>query len=94
FETELVRYDDNKDLFIKVMRTNYEKDAYFKKAESDVKSSDHRCRYRRGLKCAKKIGKGWVATEMIEHLSVDNRVPDYIVQAMKFVIRDRNVELI
>lgn len=31
FETELVRYDDNKDLFIKVMRTNYEKDAYFKR---------------------------------------------------------------
>lgn len=94
FETELVRYDDNKDLFIKVMRTNYEKDAYFKKAESDVNSSDHRIRYRRVLKFAKKIGKGWLATEMIEHLSVDNRVPDYILQAIKFVIRDRNVELI
>ncbi|WP_196090733.1 ATP-dependent endonuclease, partial [Klebsiella oxytoca] len=79
FETELVRYDDNKDLFIKVMRTNYEKDAYFKKAESDVNSSDHRIRYRRVLKFAKKIGKGWLATEMIEHLSVDNRFPDYIL---------------
>ncbi|MOA47062.1 hypothetical protein D3C78_1696590 [compost metagenome] len=29
---------------------------------------------------------------MVEHLSVDNRVPDYILQAIQFVLRDRNVE--
>ncbi|OWO82065.1 chromosome segregation protein SMC [Photorhabdus luminescens] len=92
FETELIRYDENNSLFIKVMKSNYNKEAYFKKAESDVNSSDLRVRYRRVLKSAKKIGKGWLATEMVEHLSVDNRVPDYILQAIKFVLRDRNVE--
>ncbi|EFH9353852.1 chromosome segregation protein SMC, partial [Escherichia coli] len=92
FETELVRYDENNNLFIEVMKTEYKKEAYFKKAESDINSSDLRVRYKRVLKFAKKIGKGWLATEMVEHLSVDNRVPDYILQAIQFVLRDRNVE--
>lgn len=92
FETELVRYDENNNLFLEVMKSDYKKDAYFKKAELDVKSSDLRVRYKRVLKFAKKIGKGWLATEMVGHLSIDNRVPDYILQAIKFVIGDRNVE--
>ena len=92
FETELVRYDENNNLFLEVMKTEYKKEACFKKAEIDVNSSDLRVRYKRVLKFAKKIGKGWLATEMVEHLSVDNRVPDYILQAIQFVLRDRNVE--
>ncbi|MER2472034.1 AAA family ATPase [Photorhabdus laumondii] len=92
FETELIHYSENKNIFIEVMKNSYKRSSDLNKVVSEIESSDLRIRFKRALDFAKKIGKGWLATSMIEHLSVDNRVPDYILQAIKFVLRDRNLE--
>ncbi|MEI7163670.1 ATP-dependent nuclease [Pectobacterium versatile] len=91
FETELIKYPENSELFIKVMRDNYSKPADLNKNIQDVNSDDKRIKYKRALKFAKKIGKGWLATNMVEYLDVDNRIPDYILEAVKYVLSERNL---
>ncbi|MEN4692902.1 AAA family ATPase [Pantoea agglomerans] len=91
FETELVKYVENSELFINVMRESYSKEFDLNKNIGDINSSDIRVRYKRALKFANKIGKGWLATSMVEHVTVDNRIPDYILEAIKYVLMDRDL---
>ncbi|HFT3433941.1 TPA: AAA family ATPase [Klebsiella variicola] len=91
FETELVKCNENSSLFIKVMKLSYKRSTNFEAAKRDINSDDLRVRFKRSLEFAKKIGKGWMATNMIEHLEVDNRIPDYILEAVKYVISDRDL---
>ncbi|MDI9277377.1 AAA family ATPase [Pantoea sp. EABMAA-21] len=91
FETELIKYKQNSQLFIKVMEGSYSKQSELSKNINDIKSDDERIRYMRALKFAKRIGKGWLATNMVEYLEVDNRIPDYILKAVKYVINDREL---
>ncbi|EAO3983872.1 hypothetical protein E4Q78_23525 [Salmonella enterica] len=94
FETELIKYLQNKKLFISVMKTAYKQEASFKKAVDEISSTDKRVRYKRALMFANKIGKGWLATSMVEHLNVNNRIPDYILSAVKFALGDRELNTI
>ncbi|MDM2940597.1 AAA family ATPase [Citrobacter sp. Cy082] len=94
FETELIKYLQNKKLFISVMKTAYKQEANFKKAVAEISSTDKRVRYKRALMFANKIGKGWLATSMVEHLNVNNRIPDYILSAVKFALGDRELNTI
>ncbi|OUF38283.1 hypothetical protein AZZ64_000961 [Enterobacter cloacae] len=94
FETELIKYLKNKKLFISVMKTAYKQEANFKKAVDEISSTDKRVRYKRALMFANKIGKGWLATSMVEHLNVNNRIPDYILCAVKFALGDRELNTI
>lgn len=91
FETEVVKYDENSDLFIKVISDTYSKRVELNKNIGDIQSSDMRIRYKRALKFANKIGKGWLATNMVEYLEVDNRIPDYILEAVKYVLSERDL---
>lgn len=91
FETEVVKYDENSDLFIKVISDTYSKKVEISKNIGDINSSDMRVRYKRALKFANKIGKGWLATNMVEYLGVDNRIPDYILEAVKYVLSERDL---
>ncbi|MFP9470009.1 ATP-dependent endonuclease [Pectobacterium brasiliense] len=94
FETELIKYLKNKNLFISVMETAYKQKASCTKAVSEISSTDMRVRYRRALMFANKIGKGWLATSMVEHLNVNNRIPNYILSAVKFALGDRELNAI
>jgi len=91
FETEVVKYDENRELFIKVISDTYSKKVELSKNISDIQSSDMRIRYKRALKFANKIGKGWLATNMVAYLEVDNRIPDYILEAVKYVLSERDL---
>lgn len=92
FETELIKYKQNSQLFIKVMEGSYSKQSELSKNINDIKSDDERIRFRRALKFAKRIGKGWLATNMVEYLEVDNSIPDYILEAVKYVLSDRDLQ--
>lgn len=92
FETELVKFDLNSELFTKVMDSNYRKGNRLNSVKSEIEDKDLCVRYNRVLKFAKKIGKGWLATQMVEHTHVDNLLPDYILQAIKFSLTGRNLD--
>ncbi|EIW8643596.1 MULTISPECIES: ATP-dependent nuclease [Enterobacteriaceae] len=94
FETELIKYLQNKKLFISVMKTAYKQEANYKKAVAEISSTDKRVRYKRALMFANKIGKGWLATSMVEHLNFNNRIPDYILSAVKFALGERELNTI
>ena len=51
-------------------------------------------KYHHALKFAKKIGKGWLAAEMVDHITINNIIPEYILKAIKFSLSDRNIEAI
>ncbi|MGI2897117.1 ATP-dependent endonuclease, partial [Vibrio alginolyticus] len=67
FETELVKFDQNSELFTEVMDSNYKKGKHLNNVKSEIEDKDLCVRYNRALKFAKKIGKGWLATQMVEH---------------------------
>ncbi|MEZ8230872.1 ATP-dependent endonuclease [Vibrio splendidus] len=92
FETELVKLDENSDLFTKVMESNYKKGKHLNNAKSEIEDKSLPIRYNRALKFAKKIGKGWLATQMVEHTQINNHLPDYILQAIKFSLTDKNLD--
>ncbi|HAS6180262.1 TPA: AAA family ATPase [Vibrio vulnificus] len=92
FETELVKLDKNSDLFTKVMESNYKKGKRLTSVKSEIEDKDLCVRYNRALNFAKKIGKGWLATQMVEHTHVDNLLPDYILQAIKFSLTGKNLD--
>ncbi|WP_210461745.1 ATP-dependent nuclease [Pantoea ananatis] len=92
FETELIKYKQNIQLFIKVMEGSYSKQSELSKNINDIKSDDERIRFRRALKFSKRIGKGWLASNMVEYLEVDNSIPDYILEAVKYVLSDRDLQ--
>ncbi|AGH81801.1 SMC domain-containing protein [Psychromonas sp. CNPT3] len=91
FETELVRYPENVQLFNDVVKTSYTKEAVREKVINNISSKDMPLRYYSTLKFANKIGKGWLATKMIEHVSIQNVVPTYILKAIKFSLSHRNL---
>lgn len=94
FETELVRYDENSDLFNSVIRTTYKRSGDIERVVAGIKSDDLRVRFRTARFFANKIGKGWLATEMVEYLHNENRVPDYILKAIHFALKDRELNAV
>ena len=94
FETELVNYIENVDLFKSVIESTYKTEAYCKDVLASISSKDKPTRYHHVLKFAKKIGKGWLAAEMIGCITTDNIIPEYILKAIKFSLSDRNIEAI
>jgi predicted ATP-dependent endonuclease of OLD family len=91
FETELIKEPENIELFNKVIEKSYNKNKHRDQALKDIASEDMAVRYSRTLKFAKKIGKGWLATKMIEHISICNVVPEYILKAIKFSLNNRDL---
>lgn len=94
FETELVSYSENVDLFKSVIESTYKKEADREKVIANITSNDIPTKYHQALKFAKKIGKGWLAAEMVDHITIDNIIPEYILKAIKFSLSDRNIDAI
>ncbi|WP_323889064.1 ATP-dependent nuclease [Aeromonas caviae] len=94
FETELIRYPENINLFKSVIESSYKRKADRAAALKNITSHDTPTKYHHALKFAKKIGKGWLAAEMVGHITVDNITPEYILKAIKFSLSDRNIDSI
>ncbi|WP_233971884.1 hypothetical protein [Pectobacterium versatile] len=94
FETELARHDENCDLFKNVIETTYKRSSDITRVVAGIESDDLRVRFRTALFFANKIGKGWLATQMVEHLSNECRVPDYILEAIHFALKDRDLNAV
>ncbi|MGY3915099.1 ATP-dependent nuclease [Aeromonas australiensis] len=94
FETELIRYPENINLFKSVIESSYKRKADREAALKNITSHDTPTKYHHALKFAKKIGKGWLAAEMVGHITVDNIIPEYILKAIKFSLSDRNIDSI
>ncbi len=92
FETELVKLSQNANLFTKVMDVNYKKGKRLTSVKSEIKDKDLRVRYNRALKFAKKIGKGWLATQMAGYTQINNLLPDYILRSIKFSLTGKNLD--
>ncbi|WP_336768362.1 ATP-dependent nuclease [Pantoea endophytica] len=92
FETELISYDENIDTFEKLINKEYEQEATIKKAIKEIKDANHAIRYKRVLSLANRIGKGWCATKMLDYIDCNNIIPDYIINAIKFSLSDRNLD--
>src|SRR5690606_1900559 len=61
---------------------------------ANITSENTSTKYHHALKFAKKIGKGWLAAEMVGHITIDNIIPRYILEAIKFSLSDRNIDAI
>lgn len=94
FETELINYSENVNLFESVIRTTYTRKADLEAALININSSDTAKKYHHALKFAKKIGKGWLAAEMVNHITIENIIPAYILKAIKFSLSDRDIDVI
>ena len=94
FETELVSYSQNVDLFKSVIESTYKRKADSKTVLTNITSSDKPTKYHQALKFAKKIGKGWLAAEMIDHITINNIIPEYILKAIKFSLSKRDIDTI
>ncbi|EMB3084094.1 AAA family ATPase [Providencia rettgeri] len=92
FETELISYSENINLFKSVIKTTYKRKADREEIIANITSSDISTKYHHALKFAKKIGKGWLAAEMVEHITIENIIPEYILKAIKFSLSDRNID--
>ncbi|WP_299807810.1 AAA family ATPase [uncultured Shewanella sp.] len=91
FETELVRLNDNFTLFQAAIDKNYKRQKKIEDYKKDIASKEFSVRCHRVLKLADKIGKGWLATQMIQNTTIDNLIPDYILRAIKFSLSDRDI---
>ncbi|MCT9979474.1 AAA family ATPase [Acinetobacter sp. I-MWF] len=94
FETELIRYSENSHLFESVIKSTYTSRTHCKAAITNITSSDIPTKYDQVLKFARKIGKGWLAAEMVDHITINNIIPKYILKAIKFSLSDRNIDAI
>lgn len=94
FETELISYSENVNLFESVIKTTYTRIADRDTTLANINSNDMTQKYYHALKFAKKIGKGWLAAEMVGHVAIDNIIPEYILKAIKFSLSDRNIDAI
>lgn len=92
FETELVDDSLNADLFRNIIETTYTKESVKKRALNEITSDDLPTKYNRALHFANKIGKGWLAAQMVEHTDPDNMIPEYILKAIKFSLTGRNLD--
>ena len=59
-----------------------------KRSEERIKSSDIVAAGSEILRLAKKVGKGWFALLLSEHLEVDTVIPEYIIRAVAFAASD------
>lgn len=94
FETELISYSENVNLFESVIKTTYTRKADRDATLANINSSDMTKKYHHALKFAKKIGKGWLAAEMVGHVTIDNIIPEYILKAIRFSLSGRNIDAI
>ncbi|MGL5487705.1 MAG: ATP-dependent nuclease [Shewanella sp.] len=94
FETELINHHENIELFEKVIISNYKRKKELERVLANINSDDLPTKYHQALKFAKKIGKGWLAAEMVEHITINNIIPEYILKAIKFSLSERNIDAI
>jgi len=92
FETEVIDHDDNFEMFADIVDLEYNREADKKRVWENLSSDDKALRYDSVLKLAKKIGKGWLATELAQKSDNGVQIPTYILEALKFSLNDRNLE--
>ncbi|MCU8072471.1 ATP-dependent nuclease [Shewanella sp. SM32] len=92
FETELVKINKNVSLFKKVMDKNYKKGKLLSQYKSEIESNVLPTRYNRALKLANKVGKGWMATQMVGFADVNSVIPEYILRALQFSLTGRKLD--
>ncbi|MCD9540614.1 AAA family ATPase [Photobacterium carnosum] len=92
FETELIENNKNISMFTKVVNNEYTRQ-YDKNRVNENLSSDYLpLRYDSVLKLAKKVGKGWLATELVDHIDHNCHIPDYVLNALMFALKGRNID--
>lgn len=94
FETEFLAYKENNVFFKEAIESEYERKASINLVKQELSSDDPRIRSRRVLAFANKIGKGWLATKLASALTIEVRIPDYILRAVKFAIEERDSKTI
>lgn len=94
FETELSDCYYTRKAIEKVINEEYVSEARAKQVCEELNSTDMATRYHTVLFLANKIGKGWMATMLSEHLYINCTIPEYILNAIKFSLSDKNLEAI
>ena len=92
FETELVKFEYNRKCIAEVVNQTYTMKASAQKVVDNLNSTNVPIRNNAILKFAEKIGKGWLATKICEHITVNVQIPDYIIRAIKFAMTDSKQE--
>ncbi|WP_373416919.1 hypothetical protein, partial [Vibrio parahaemolyticus] len=75
FETEVIDHDDNFEMFADIVDLEYKREADKKRVWANLSSDDKELRYDSVLKLAKKIGKGWLATELAQKSDNGVQIP-------------------
>ncbi|ELA7569895.1 AAA family ATPase [Vibrio alginolyticus] len=90
FETELVKFVDNRKFIENIINKTYTTPAAAKKVVENLNSTNIPLRNFTILKFAEKIGKGWLATKICDQININVQIPDYIIKAIKFAMADSN----
>ena len=92
FEIEF--YKDNTVILKKLL----DKNKYFKsvsKMNREIDNENKSIKYNRIIKICDKAGKGWLAMDLAEYLQkekVEFKIPDYIIDAIIFMLSDSNYD--
>lgn len=92
FEIEF--YKDNTGILKKLL----DKNKYFKsvnKMNREIDNENKSIKYNRIIKICDKAGKGWLAMDLAEYLQkekVEFKIPDYIIDAIIFMLSDSNYD--
>lgn len=92
FEIEF--YKDNTEILKKLL----DKNKYFKsvsKMSKEIDNENKSIKYNRIIRICDKAGKGWLAMDLAEYMQkekVDFKVPDYIIDAIIFMLSNSNYD--
>ena len=92
FEIEL--YKENTEILKKLL----DKNKYFKsvsKMNREIDSENKSIKYNRIIRICDKAGKGWLAMDLAEYIQkerVEFKIPDYIINAIIFMLSDSNYD--
>lgn len=92
FEIEFYRNN------IEIIKTLLDRNKYFKsinKMNKELDSQQKSIQYNRIIRICDKAGKGWLAMDLAEYIQKENvnfKIPDYIIDAIIFMLSDSNYD--
>lgn len=93
FEVDFVKAGNTSEIH-KIIATVYKSKDTIEKATEEIKSLDVAVYGKRVLTMAKQEGKGWFAIMLGEHVTSSSFIPNYILEALRFIKPDFSKSLV
>ncbi|AVX40778.1 ATP-dependent endonuclease (plasmid) [Carboxydocella thermautotrophica] len=84
FEVEFLRAG-NQQIITEVCKEIYSQDSYINDSINKIMDANLTVSGKEILRLAEKVGKGWLALMISDHVTKDTKIPEYILNALRFV---------